>query len=48
LPILSSLIPQLVVEEPWKDLLFYNKKLIFEMNNYNDFYYKPVDDRAWV
>jgi hypothetical protein len=47
LPILSSLIPQLVVEEPWKDRLFYNKKSLFVVKT-NDIYHQLVDDRVWV
>jgi hypothetical protein len=44
LPILLSSIPQLVVEEQWKNWFFYNKKLSFVVNT-NDVYHKLVDNR---
>ena len=47
LPILSMPIPQLLVEEPWNDWCFDNKKSIFAVYT-NDVYHKLVEDRAWV
>jgi hypothetical protein len=47
LPILLSLIPQLVVEEPWKDWPFDNKKSLFAVNT-NYVYHKLIGNRVWV
>ena len=47
LPTLVFLIPELVVEDPWKDWSFGIGKSIFVVHT-NDVYHKLVEDRVWL
>ena len=47
LSILATLIPKLVVEEPWKDWSFHSDKSVCVMHT-NDVYHKLVENKPWL